>query len=222
MRESPRLRRLRSDYRALQQLRSESSVFDFISRNDPPDFYSLRFRGNGVWRPDGSNDPLIHDQHQVDINLGASYPRMQPELAWRSPIFHPNISASGVVCLGGYGTYWVPGVRLDELCTMLWDMIRYQNFDVNSPYNREAAAWAKTQYIYQLPLDARSLRDRIAAGERVQTLLPAGARAMRSPGYSAPDVTFIDSEVGGLEILDIEIDDREIDDRQNPDIFFIE
>ena len=67
---------------------------------------------------------------------------MMPELAWKSPIFHPNISASGVVCLGGYGTYWVPSLALDELCSMLWDMIRYENFDETSPYNREAAAWA--------------------------------------------------------------------------------
>ena len=28
---------------------------------------------------------------------------------------------------------------------MLWDMIRYENYDETSPYNREAAAWAKHQ-----------------------------------------------------------------------------
>ena len=27
-----------------------------------------------------------------------------------------------MVCLGGYGTHWVPSVQLDELCMMLWDM----------------------------------------------------------------------------------------------------
>ena len=47
---------------------------------------------------------------------------------------------------------------LDELCEMLWDMIRYQNLDVESPYNREAALWAKTQTTYVLPLDGRSIR----------------------------------------------------------------
>ena len=67
------------------------------------------------------------------VTLGASYPRLQPELAWQTPIFHPNISAGGVVCLGGYGTYWVPSLNLDELCEMLWDMVRYANFDVLQP-----------------------------------------------------------------------------------------
>jgi hypothetical protein len=42
---------------------------------------------------------------------------------------------------------------------MLWDMIRYENFDVDSPYNRAAAQWAKEQTVYQLPLDRRTLRD---------------------------------------------------------------
>jgi hypothetical protein len=53
----------------------------------------------------------------------------------------------------------VPSLQLDELCTMLWDMIRYENFDVNSPYNRAAAQWAREQTTYELPLDRRALRD---------------------------------------------------------------
>src|SRR5438067_1369783 len=90
---------------------------------------------------------------------------MMPELAWKSPIFHPNISASGVVCLGGYGTYWVPSLALADLCGMLWDMLRFENFDETSPYNREAAAWAKSQVFYRLPIDPRPLRDKVANAE---------------------------------------------------------
>ena len=56
-----------------------------------------------------------------------------------TPIYHPNISEIGMVCLGGYGTHWVPSVQLDELCVMLWDMLRYHNYDIRSPYNRESA-----------------------------------------------------------------------------------
>ena len=85
-----------------------------------------------------------------------------PGITWQTPVFHPNISSSGVVCLGGYGTNWVPSLQLDELCVMLWDMIRYQNFDVESPYNREAAMWAREQSDFRLPLDDRSLRNRVA------------------------------------------------------------
>jgi ubiquitin-protein ligase len=164
MRESPRLRRLRSDHQALEQLASESTIFSFFAHGDPPELYVLRFAGKGAWRTD-DGEVRVHEAHEVHIRLGASYPRMMPELAWKSPIFHPNISASGVVCLGGYGTYWVPSLTLDELCTMLWDMIRYENYDETSPYNREAAAWVKHQDRVHLPLDGRPLRDRIAGGK---------------------------------------------------------
>ena len=102
--------------------------------------------------------------------LGASYPRMMPELGWKSPVFHPNISAGGVVCLGGYGTYWTPSLNLDELCGMLWDMIRYENYDPNSPYNREAAHWVRTQRQFRLPIDDRPIRDRLAAKGYVNQL----------------------------------------------------
>ena len=161
MRESPRLRRLRNDLKALEQLAADSSIFSFKSYGEPADFYVIRFQGRGLFKPD-AGDPQLIDRHEVHIRLGASYPRMMPELAWKSPIFHPNISASGVVCLGGYGTYWVPSLTLDELCTMLWDMVRYQNYDEKSPYNREAALWIKMQTRYRMPLDNRPLRDVVA------------------------------------------------------------
>ena len=45
---------------------------------------------------------------------------------------------------------------------MLWDIIRYENFDVASPYNREAAYWVKLQQADIFPVDSRPLRDRVA------------------------------------------------------------
>lgn len=163
MRESPRIRRLRSDQKALSRLAADSSIFEFSPYGTPADFYIVRFRGRGFYRPEPASEVLVREEHEVHIRLGASYPRMMPELAWKSPIFHPNISASGIVCLGGYGTYWVPSLALDELCVMLWDMIRFENFDEKSPYNREAAAWAKNQTFFRLPIDSRPLRDKLAS-----------------------------------------------------------
>ena len=62
-----------------------------------------------------------------------------------------------MVCLGAYGTHWVPSLALDELCVMLWDMARYQNYDIRSPYNREAAQWAANQDDVPVP-DGRPIR----------------------------------------------------------------
>ena len=162
---TPRLRRLQSDLKSLQQLQSESSILHFTAHGDLPEAYTIWFLGRGMMRHENGGSIELQERHEVSIRLGAGYPRMMPEIRWKSPIFHPNISGNGSVCLGGYGTYWVPSLTLDELCHMLWDMIRYENYDETSPYNREAALWAKTQSQYQLPLDERPLRDRLAGYE---------------------------------------------------------
>ena len=144
MHQSPRIRRLHSDLAALERLRAESSVFRFTSTGDPPQQYNIIFRGKeSVARQRGKVKVL--EQHRVEIKLGASYPRSIPEIRWLTPIFHPNISEIGMVCLGGYGTHWVPSVQLDDLCVMLWDMARYHNYDIRSPYNRESALWVAGQ-----------------------------------------------------------------------------
>ncbi len=119
------------------------------------------FTGPGTWKTE-RRTVAIRERHEIVVELGAAYPRLMPGLSWQTPVFHPNISSSGIVCLGGYGTNWVPSLRLDELCNMLWDMIRYENFDVMSPYNREAALWARDQRDFKLPLDDRALRNRVA------------------------------------------------------------
>ena len=163
MRKSPRDRRLSSDYLSVQQLQRDSSIFSFEARataDNAPQRYRLQFSGAGFER-NSKGEIVVSQHHEVLVEMGAAYPRMIPNLAWQTPIFHPNISNNGVVCLGGYGTHWVPSLTLSEMCTMLWDMIRYKNFDTNSPYNREAALWARQQTKFAFPIDARSIRDRV-------------------------------------------------------------
>lgn len=160
MRKSPRQRRLEADFRSVEQLDAESTVFSFLASGDPPNRYRLQFTGPGICK-NSYGEIHITRQHEVIVELGAAYPRMVPNLLWQSPIFHPNISNNGVVCLGGYGTHWVPSLTLDEMSTMLWDMIRYENYDIQSPYNREAALWARDQNKFKFPLDGRDIRDRL-------------------------------------------------------------
>ncbi len=163
MYEPPRNRRLRSDLISLERLCSESSVFRFSAEGNPPYRYMITFRGRGIWLNQGYIKPI--ESHRVEIKLTSSYPRTLPELRWITPIYHPNISEIGMVCLGGYGTHWAPSVQLDELCQMLWDMARYHNYDVRSPYNRDAALWVARQTTHRFPLDERPLRDlRVAMG----------------------------------------------------------
>jgi len=181
MHESPRLRRLRHDHRTLERLRSESTVFRFSASGDPPQRYVLTFYGRGL----GINRGRIQviDQHKVEIKLGASYPRTMPELRWMTPIHHPNISEIGMVCLGGYGAHWAPSVQLEELCQMLWDMVRYHNYDIRSPYNRDAALWVSRQTDFVFPLDERPLRDlRVQLGRQASGDVPRVEAVQEGPG----------------------------------------
>jgi ubiquitin-protein ligase len=173
MYQSPRMRRLRNDRTALERLRTESSVFRFTAHGDPPSQYHIVFQGKGLWRDRGKVRPL--ETHRLEIKLGASYPRTMPEIRWMTPIYHPNISEIGMVCLGGYGTHWVPSVQLDELCIMLWDMVRYHNYDIRSPYNRDAALWVANQTAILFPTDPRPLRDLRAALGRVASAATGGS-----------------------------------------------
>jgi len=218
MRRSPRLRRLESDWKAMQQLQAESSLIQITTPATPfagpPEVYVVRFRGRGVWKPDDSDSVLLREGHEVLIRLGASYPRMIPELAWRTPIFHPNISANGVVCLGGYSTHWAPGLRLDELCVMLWDIARYANYDVDSPYNRAASYWARNQLQYRFPIDARPLRDRVtrpAATHTDRLVTPFAGAEAGAPEDAMPRLAAAREPVVAEPVLvDDEIVDAEI------------
>jgi ubiquitin-protein ligase len=161
MHDSPRIRRLRNDLAALERLVTESSVIRFRGRGNPVQHYQIEFAGKSLERTRGKVS--VRDRHEVEIKLGASYPRTMPEIRWQTPIYHPNISEIGMVCLGGYGTHWVPSLNLDELCGMLWDMARYHNYDIRSPYNRDAALWVANQTTFRFPLDPRPIRDLRAA-----------------------------------------------------------
>jgi ubiquitin-protein ligase len=161
------MRRLRNDLAALEKLQSESSVFRFKAQGNPPHIYHIVLKGKSLWRVRGQAQLLL-DSHRIEVKLGASYPRTMPELRWVTPIYHPNISEIGMVCLGGYGTHWVPSIQLDELCNMLWDMARYHNYDIRSPYNRDAALWVASQTTFLFPTDSRPLRDLRAAMGRIE------------------------------------------------------
>ncbi len=196
----------------MDRLRAESSVLQFQAYGTPAQHYKVQFLGKSLARDRGK--VAVRERHEFEIRLGASYPRTMPEIRWLTPIYHPNISEIGMVCLGGYGTHWVPSLNLDELCIMLWDMTRFHNYDIRSPYNREAALWAANQSTFLFPLDSRPLRDLRAALGRVEpegrpTPDPGPARTGPSPGSDRqPGPKQSSGETEGICILDLEIDLR--------------
>jgi ubiquitin-protein ligase len=159
--DTPRVRRLKADAEAMKILKENSTIIEYQCQGDPQERYMVTFKGKGLLRKTETDPVEIAEVHRVEIRLGIDYPRSRPDLQWLTSIYHPNISAVGAVCLGGYSTNWVPSLGLAELCEMLWDMVRYENYDSKSAYNYAAGRWSETQTQYDFPLDARNLRDRM-------------------------------------------------------------
>lgn len=208
MRKSPRDRRLQSDLESLQQLQEESSIFSFETAGSSrklPTKYRLTFRGDGIKKTSFSG-VHVTSKHVVSVDLGSAYPRLAPGLLWETKIFHPNISNNGVVCLGGYGKHWVPSLTLCEMSTMLWDMIRYKNFDSESPYNREAAHWARSQPENNFPIDKRPIRNLIGQAAPLQPIPSPPAIANTAPLNQMPVIEVTEDGIeileSGIEIID--------------------
>ena len=88
MHESPRIRRLRNDLAALERLRAESSVFQFQAIGKPAHHYQIEFHGKSLR---ANRARSAHPRRtEVEIKLGASYPRTMPEIRWLTPIYHPE------------------------------------------------------------------------------------------------------------------------------------
>ena len=159
--DTPRVRRLKADAEAMKILKEHSTIIEYQAQGDPPERYMITLKGKGLHRKSEADPVEVAEVHRVEIRLGIDYPRSRPDLQWLTSIYHPNISAVGAVCLGGYSTNWVPSLGLAELCEMLWDMVRYENYDPKSAYNYSAGRWSETQTQFDLPLDRRNLRDRM-------------------------------------------------------------
>ena len=75
------------------------------------------------------------------------YPRRQPLCCMTTPVFHPNIDPQKI-CIGDH---WSAGQSLAHLIVRIAEMISFQSYNVKSPLNAKAAAWAE-QHMDDLPL----------------------------------------------------------------------
>jgi ubiquitin-conjugating enzyme E2 D/E len=86
------------------------------------------------------NTPYACGKFLVDISFPAEYPFRPPHVTFRSPIFHPNISLSGAICLdilkAGSGA-WSPLITVPDLLRSIQSLLNDPNPD--DPLNVEAA-----------------------------------------------------------------------------------
>jgi hypothetical protein len=154
--------RLQADFEAMGALTAASTILDFQPEGEPPDRYTVTFRGKGL-RRDASTDEVEQvDSHRCEIRLTLSYPRHSPDIRWLTPLFHPNISFGGFIRLRDIGVSWTDDLSLDVICERLWDVARLAYYDLENATNRMARSWLQKQCDVTLPVDLRPLRDRMS------------------------------------------------------------
>jgi ubiquitin-protein ligase len=133
-----RTRRLARDYEKVvaELAASEFARVEVVS-GDPPNSYRVTYRVNGLMWDATANDAKPVSEHVVDIYLQIGYPKKQPHCTMRTPIWHPNIG--DYVCIGDI---WSAGVPLVDIIAHIGDMIQYKTYNLHSPVNKDAAAWA--------------------------------------------------------------------------------
>lgn len=154
---TPRVRRLRSDLRKLQELDSRSPFVKIKeTEGSPPEKYILQLTCRGISKLDDAGKPVYADTFMLSIQLHHDYPSKAPlfeVMAGETPIFHPNIGAGGLVCIGDAGDHgWSPALSLDDVVMRIIQMIRYENVGYESALNMIANAWAEKN-THLFPLD---------------------------------------------------------------------
>jgi ubiquitin-protein ligase len=149
---NPRIRRLNADYQQMVSTFSEHPCIRIVqTEGNPPEKYELEFDVVGLV-PTQEDAHGYGRKHRAQIFLVRDYPRRPPLCRMLTPLFHPNIDPQKI-CIGDH---WNAGQTLAQLAVRIAEMITYQSYNLKSPLNAKAAAWAE-EHIDELPVDKKDL-----------------------------------------------------------------
>lgn len=147
-----RLRRLNADYEMVQRVFADHPYICLIKTEGvPPEKYTFALQVNGLV-PSGEESFNPGPLHQAEVFLPVDYPRRPPFCRMTSPVFHPNIDPQKI-CIGDH---WSAGQSLAQMVVHIAQMICYQSYNLKSPLNARAAAWAEKN-LSSLPLQQTDL-----------------------------------------------------------------
>lgn len=148
-----RTRRLIADQKSVERAFVNTPLVRVVSmQGEPAEYYRIQYQVRGL-RLSHKNEPVPCALHEVEIKLGADYPRMAPQCRMLTPVFHPNIISQSTICIGDH---WVAGEDLSLLITRIGEIIGYQAYNIKSPLNAEAAMWSDLN-MKKLPIDNRDV-----------------------------------------------------------------
>jgi ubiquitin-protein ligase len=162
--------RRREDLRKLERMCDRSGGrLTLVSRNgDPPTDLSIEL----ACRTAQSH---VYPAHSVrlsraDITFPVRYPFQPPVIYVRPVTFHPNVYASGLVCLGAM---WMPTETLDLLVRRIAQILTFDAavVNTNSAANPVAARWyldTVARFPESFPTDSLAFLDAAASAPKLQ------------------------------------------------------
>jgi ubiquitin-protein ligase len=142
-----RLRRLQADHaQVLARFTDHANIRLVQAEGVPPDKYTFEFLVQSLV-PAGENDCVSGTAHRAEFFLPLDYPRRPPFCRMITPVFHPNIDPQKI-CIGDH---WSAGQSLVQMVVRVAEMLCFQSYNLKSPLNAKAAAWAELN-MAQLPL----------------------------------------------------------------------
>jgi ubiquitin-protein ligase len=146
---------------------------------DPPDQYVIQYFVRGL--VEAKTGIEVRGEHLVRITLGPSYPNEAPYCAMLTPVFHPNIDGFKI-CTEDVSP---AGRRLDQIIVFIGRLISCQAYNLASPRNGAARAWAE-EHRDRFPLENTELLPQaIQDGIPLPVFRAADIRALRAPAGPA-------------------------------------
>ncbi len=118
-----------------------------LTEGDPPATYEVEYQLTGLTRQADGNIGQT-SSHLLRINLPFGYPHFPPTVKPLTPLFHPDIDPDAV----RIASYWQQNPSLAELVLHMGEMICAKNYNLEEPFNQEAADWYG-EHSNEFPLD---------------------------------------------------------------------
>lgn len=189
---------LAEDYAQLKEfLELYPNIVLLKAEGQPPDNYEIEYSLRGYSR-DAENNVTIGNNHRIRLSLPFGYPHFAPIAKPLTPVFHPDFDPAAI----RVADQWQKKPSLPELVLHIGEMISGNIYNLDDPFNQEAADWYKS-HADQLPLDTLSLADIQETDIQLDSLVDDtfASLGLENDDFLAPEKKFDPAEIDYIRDL---------------------